>query len=91
MLLGFIASIIRSIIILKLRPYFLQYSNETSQTILLELDKIKAEEINNKYILRYALTARQKQILALFDLTLKDVYKIVDDINFNKSFITQDE
>ena len=84
MLLGFISSIIRSSLILTLRPYFLQYSSETSQTVLLELDKIKAEEINDEYILRYALTARQKQILALFNLTIKDVYQTLDSINFTR-------
>ncbi|MDY2889064.1 MAG: hypothetical protein SOU19_05790 [Candidatus Caccosoma sp.] len=89
MLLGFLSSIIRSIMILKLKPYFLQYSSETSQTVLLELDKIKAEEINDKYILRYALTVRQKQILALFDLTIKDVYNIIDTINYSKSISTK--
>ena len=85
MLLGFISAIIRSSLILTLKPYFLQYSSETSQTALLELDKIKAEEINKDYILRYALTARQKQILALFGLTIKDVYKMLEDINFTRS------
>lgn len=84
-LLGFLASIIRSLIILKLRPYFLQYSNETSQTALLELDKIKAEDINGTFVLRFALTSTQKQILALFDLTLKDVYELIKDLNFTRN------
>ena len=87
MFLGFLAAIIRSILILSLKSYFLQYSNETSQTVLLELDKIKAEEINENYILRYALTSRQKQILSLFRLTLKDVYKTIESINFNRSLM----
>ena len=87
MLLGFISAIIRSSLILTLKPYFLQYSSETSQTVLLELDKIKAEEINEDYVLRYALTARQKQILALFGLTIKDVYKALGDINFTRKLV----
>lgn len=85
MLLGFISAIIRSSIILTLKPFFLQYSSETSQTALLELDKIKAEEINDTYVLRYALTSRQKQILSLFGLTIKDVYKIIEKINFTRN------
>lgn len=89
-LLGFISAIIRSILILTLKPYFLQFSLETSQTVLLELDKIKAEELEKTFILRYALTARQKQILSLFDLTIKDVYKCIEDLNTHRSMISHD-
>lgn len=84
-LLGFIASIIRSSIVLKLKPYFLQYSSETSQTALLELDKIKAEQFNGSYKLKYALTSKQKQILALFDLTIKNIYETLEIVNENVS------
>ena len=80
--MGFMAAILRAAIIVKLRPYFLQYSNETSQTVLLELDKIKAEKLNDRYLLRCALTARQKQILSHFDLRTQDVFKLIDDLNF---------
>lgn len=85
--LGFLGAIIRSMIILETNPYVLQYSSETSQTILLELNKIKGEEINNTFVLRYALTSRQKQLLSLFGLTLKDVYKIIDELNIHRSLV----
>ena len=88
MLLGFISSIIRSSMISKLEPYFLQYSSETSQTVLLELDKIKAEEINSIYVLRFALTSVQKQIMALFGLTLKDVYELIEKLNFTRKLVS---
>lgn len=87
MLLGFISAIIRSSIILTLKPYFPQYSNETSQSVLYELDKIKAEEINENYVLRFSLTARQKQILSHFGLTIKDVYKIIESLNFTRKLV----
>lgn len=87
MLLGFLSSIIRSSLISKLEPYFLQYSSETSQTVLSELDKIKAEEINNIYVLRFALTSVQKQILSLFGLTSKDVYELIEKLNFTRNLI----
>lgn len=88
-LLGFIASIIRSTIISKLKPYFLQYSNETSQTVLNELDKIKAEEINDVFVLRFALTKTQKQIMSLFGLTLKDVYELIEKLNFTRKLVNK--
>lgn len=88
-LLSFISAILRSIIVLKIKPYVLQYSNETSQTVLLELDKIKVEEINDSYILRYALTSKQKQILSLFDLTLRNVLDYSERINFNKNITSK--
>ena len=86
-LLGFISSIVRSALIVKLKPYFLQYSSETSQTVLLELDKIKAERFGDSYKLKYALTAKQKQILALFDMTAKHIYESLDLLNQNMAII----
>ncbi len=80
-LLGFICAAIRSYIILKMAPYKLQYSSETSQTLIKEIDKIQAEKIGNQYISRYALTARQRQILALFGLRHSDVVEVIKDLN----------
>lgn len=90
MFMGFIAAIIRSTLILKLKPYFLQYSNETSQTVLLELDKIKAEQISNDFVLRCALTSRQKQILSLFDLSLQDVHYAIETLNQTRLLVSND-
>lgn len=80
-LLGFICAAIRSYIILKMTPYKLQYSSETSQTLIKEIDKIQVEKIGNQYISRYALTARQRQILALFGLKYSDVIKAIKELN----------
>lgn len=85
--MGFMAAILRASIIVGLKPYFLQYSSETSQTVLLELDKIKAEKLDDRYLLRCALTARQKQILSHFDLRTQDVFKLIDDLNFTLDLI----
>ena len=63
-LLSFIASILRASINIKTKGYKLLYSSETSQTIIEELNKIKVEKLSGRYILRYALTAKQKQILS---------------------------
>ena len=80
-LLSFIASILRASINIKTKGYKLLYSSETSQTIIEELNKIKVEKLSGRYILRYALTAKQKQILSYFDLTQSDVVKLVNEIN----------
>lgn len=84
-LLGFLSSVLRASLIAGLRSYFLQYPNETSQTVLRELDKIKTEKIKSAYILRYALSARQKQILSLFDLNKDDVMAAIHNIQFSRS------
>ena len=80
-LLGFICATIRSYVILKMAPYKLQYSNETSQTLIKELDKIQVEKISGTYISRYALTSRQRQILSLFGLKSNDVFSAIRDVN----------
>ena len=59
----------------------LLHASETSQTIIEELNKIKVEKLIGRYILRYALIAKQKQILSYFDLTQGDVVKLVKEIN----------
>lgn len=80
-LLGFICASLRSYIILKMAPFKLQYSSETSQTLIKEIDKIQAEKIGNQYISRYSLTSKQRQILALFGLSHNDVIKVIKDLN----------
>ena len=82
-LLAFLTAILRAEITMNLRPYFIQYTSETSQTVLKEMDKIKAEQLNKKYRLRYALTARQKQILSFYDMNSKSILNYVDSVNEN--------
>lgn len=86
-LLGFLSSILRAALVLGIRPYVLQYPSETSQTVLRELDKIKAEKIKSTYVLRYALSSRQKQILSLFDLNRDDVTETIRTLQFDRSLI----
>lgn len=79
--IGFLCGVVRASMIITLKPLFLQYSNETTQTVLMELQKIKAEKISDKYLLKYSLTSKQKQVLSLFGLTLKDVTEYIKKIN----------
>ena len=80
-LMAFLTSAVRADLTMKLKPYFFQYSSETTQTVLKELDKIKAEQIGKKYYLRYALTSRQKQILSFFELSKNDMLDYVNSVN----------
>lgn len=80
-LLGFICASIRSYIVLTMAPYKLQYPSETSQTLIKELDKIQLDKISGTYISRYALTSRQRQILALFGLRHNDVVAAMKTVN----------
>jgi len=80
-LLAFMTAILRAEITMALHPYFVQYSSETTQTVLKEMEKIKAEQLGDKYRLRYALTHRQKQILSFYDMTSKDAEDYIDAVN----------
>ena len=66
---------------MRLRPYFFQYSSETTQTVLKELEKIKAEQLTDKYFLRFELTSKQKQILSFYDVAKADVLEYVRKLN----------
>ena len=79
--LAFLCAILRAEITLRLKPYFFQYSSETTQTVLKELEKVKAELLMNKYHLRYELTSRQKQILSFYDIRKDDVLNYVSKLN----------
>lgn len=79
--IGFLASVIRSALINTLKPYFKQYSQETSNTVLAELNKIKIQKYNGQYVLDCALTNRQKQILSFFNMNQKSVYDLIKEKN----------
>lgn len=85
--LAFLTSILRAEITTTLKPYYLQYSGETSQTVLKEMEKIKVENLGKKYDLRYALTNKQKQILSFYELTLPDVREYVSTVNRTLTYI----
>lgn len=80
-LMAFLTAVLRAEITMRLRPYFVQYSSETSQTVLKELEKIKAEDFDGKYRLRFALTARQKQILSFYDMNSASAQRYTDSVN----------
>ena len=86
-LLAFLTAILRADITTTMRPYFIQYSSETSQTVLKEMEKIKAEKLSQKYSLRYSLTARQKQILSFYGLTLNDVQDYILTLNRTQQYV----
>lgn len=81
--LAFLTAVLRADITVKLRPFFFQYSSETTQTVLKEMEKIKAEKIGNSYLLRYPLTARQKHILSFYELDRKSVEEYIKDVNWS--------
>ncbi|MBR0418374.1 MAG: hypothetical protein IJI66_04335, partial [Erysipelotrichaceae bacterium] len=58
--------------------------NYTVPAMIKELEKIECSKtVNNIYELRYALTARQKKILKLFDIDEKYLRSEVKKINKN--------
>ena len=81
--LAFLTSIVRADILVRLKPYFYQYSSETTQTVLKELEKIKAEKIGLQYLLRCPLTARQKQILSFYEVDNHKVQKYIAELNLS--------
>ena len=85
--LGFLTAVLRADITTRLRPYYFQYSSRTSQTVLKEMEKIKAEKLKDDYHLRYALTSHQKQILSFYGLRQTDILNYVRKLNEKQSLI----
>ncbi len=80
-LISFICTIIRADIINTMKPYFHQYPSETTQTVIMEMSKVVAQKIRDKYVLRYALTNRQKQILSHYYMDKRNVINLINEIN----------
>ena len=79
--LAFLTAVLRADITSTLKPFFFQYSSETTQTVLKELEKVKAELIGKKYMLRCPLTARQKHILSFYEVDISCVSGYLDSLN----------
>lgn len=79
--LGFLTTVIRTSILDKCKSYLFEYRSETTQTILAEINKIIIQKINTEYVLKYSLTKRQKQILAQYFISYKNVDDLVKEIN----------
>lgn len=87
-LLGFLCSCIKTYILEKTKPYRIQYSCETSETVMEELDKIVSEKYTNKYIKRFSISSEQKQILSYFgydknivDSSIKELNQVMELVN----------
>lgn len=80
-LLTFIASIVRASIGYKAYEYLKTNSSATINTLVGELEKIQAIKRIDVYEKAYALTKKQKDILACFDLTEKDIDILITKIN----------
>ena len=77
--MGFLCAIIRSNIIKTMEPYFIQYRNETTQSIINEMGKIKLDILNGFIVQLCPLTNKQKQILSFYKLTNKKVTSLIEE------------
>lgn len=76
----FIAAILRAQLKYLCKPYLNKHSNQTVNTILADLSKIEVTRINDVYQRRYALTARQKEILKCLGITEAEISEKVVEI-----------
>lgn len=88
--LAFLTAVLRSNIAMRLKPYFFQYSSETTQTVLKELEKIKVELIGKKYLLRCPLTSKQKQIFSFYEQDASSLAKCIKSLNLAASLSDQE-
>jgi len=83
--IGFLCSIIRADILNRMSPFFFQYSNLSTNSVIQEMGKIKSDKYSNKNVLMCPLTNLQKQILSFYSLRLSDFQNIINEfdiINF---------
>lgn len=85
----FLASIVRNEISQRMKPLKEKdRKNYTVPSIIRELDKMTIiKNTNGEYVRRYALTSKQKKILAQFSITEKDFNEFV--ACYNKRLVTQ--
>lgn len=81
--IGFLSGVIRSAIINTYSKFLFQNTSETSQTILLEANKVSCEKLSKKYIPRYALTNKQKQIFSFVECNQRNVNSLIEEINIS--------
>lgn len=79
--MGFLSAILRTSQLSSMKPFFVERQNETSETVLLEADKICAEYLKDRYVLRYSLTQKQRQIISYFGLRQADIDNLVRELN----------
>lgn len=79
--IGFLSGVIRSSILNTFDTFLFQNTSETSQTIILEANKITCEKLSKNYIPRYALTNKQKQLLSFIKINQQNVNSLIEEIN----------
>ena len=80
--IGFLASIIRATIQIRLAEYLKEHSSETMNSIIDELEKVQIiRQIDSAYQLMYGYTKKQKEILKRIGLKLTDITKDIAEIN----------
>lgn len=85
--MGFLSAILRTSLLSSMREFFTERQNETSETVLLEADKICAEYLKDRYVLRYSLTQKQRQIISFFGLRQIDIEKAVQELNVTQNLM----
>ncbi len=83
-LVAFISSIVRARIYEKCKTFIEDNLSETFNTIFSELSKIEAHKINGIFKLKYALTAKQKEILKLLNIDEKFISNSLILLNKNQ-------
>ena len=79
--IAFICSIIRTTLHNDMKPYFLQYGSETTETVIRELGKIKVDKITDAFYPMCPLTNLQKQIFSFFELSKSDYDALISELN----------
>ena len=77
--MGFLCAIVRSNMIKTMEPYFFQYKNETTQSVINEMGKIKLDNINGTIVQLCPLTSRQKQMMSFYKLTNKNIVDLIEE------------
>lgn len=80
-LFSFIAAVYIRTIVEKCAPFFIQYTSESSQTIIAELEQIRAVKNGSNYQLRQPITSKQKQILSYFGMNIPSLISYVREFD----------
>ena len=81
--IAFISSIIKASINTKLKKYLKENSSDTLITVFKELSKIEVTKINDVYVRKYALTGKQKKILAELNLSEDTLKSYINLLNMS--------
>lgn len=79
--IGYITAILRSDLTRRTRDYVSRHPGMTTQKILLAMDKAIIRKTPAGYLLKYALTAQQQEIMKAIGMEKKLIDKTIRDIN----------